>query len=90
MYSSTYFYYFCLYLIQAIKDWMLVLMVGIVVTIDIAIVLIGTAIPRSRLEAARIRDREHQSSISVSHTNHFYTGCSDICLTILSLRMMEL
>ena len=59
---------------KAIKDWFLLIIVTIIVTVDILILLIGTAIPQSRLEATKIRDREHHTSISVSNKIIVYSS----------------
>ena len=45
---------------------MLFIVVIVVVAIDIFINFLGTAIPKSQLEAIKIRDREHRTSVSVS------------------------
>ena len=51
--------------IQTIKDWILVVVIAIVVTIDLSILFIGTAVPESRLAAVNIFDAEHVITITV-------------------------
>ena len=51
--------------IQAIKDWILLIVILIVVTIDLLILLIGTSIPDSRLTTVDTIDIEHEITITV-------------------------
>ena len=51
---------------QALKDWVLFVQVLVIVSIDLIIIAIGSAIPQSRLIATRIRDTQHPEDITVS------------------------
>ena len=51
--------------IQTIHDWVLFLIVGVVVLIDVVIQIIGTAIPQAKLEASRTEDAEHEAALNV-------------------------
>ena len=51
--------------IQAMKDWILIIVILIVVTIDLLILLIGTSIPDSRLTTVDAIDIEHEITITV-------------------------
>ena len=51
---------------QAIKDWILLVIIGVVVGMDTIILLIGTAIPETRLNATLVEDEEHPMSVDVS------------------------
>ena len=53
--------------LQIPKDWVLFVIVVIVVAVDLLIILIGTAIPSSRLRATLIEDVQHPSSIVSKH-----------------------
>ena len=53
-------------IIQAIKDWILLVIIGIVVGVDITLLLLGTAIPETRLNATLVVDEEHKVSVDVS------------------------
>ena len=47
-------------------DWVLLVIIGVVVSIDVVILLIGTAIPQARIVANETRDEEHPSTVNVS------------------------
>ena len=51
---------------QALKDWVLFVQVLVIVSIDLIIIVIGSAIPQSRLIATRIRDTQHPEATTVS------------------------
>ena len=51
--------------LQLVKDWMLFAIVGVVVSVDVFILLVGTAVPQSRLIATLTTDVEHPSSVNV-------------------------
>lgn len=55
-------------LLQVPKDWFLFVIVVVVVAVDLLVILIGTAIPSSRLRATRIEDLQHPVS-TVSSLN---------------------
>ena len=48
---------------------MLFAIVGVVVSVDVLILLVGTAIPQSRLTATLTTDVEHPSSVNVRMNN---------------------
>ena len=52
-------------MLKIIKDKYLLIVILIIVAIDMAIILIGTAIPKSRLVATRTDDKEHDGTITV-------------------------
>ena len=54
-------------LFQIPKDWVLFVIIILVVAIDLLIILIGTAIPSSRLNASEVGDVEHPSATDVSY-----------------------
>lgn len=54
-----------IYFVQPIHDWVLLVIVGVVVSIDVVILFIGTAIPQARLEANVIRDPDHDPTANV-------------------------
>ena len=51
---------------QALKDWVLFVQVLVIVSIDLIIIIIGSAIPQSRLIATRIRDTQHPEATTVN------------------------
>ena len=55
-----------MHLVQAIKDWILLVMIGIVVAVDTIILLAGTAIPQSRLNATLEIDEDNPITVNVS------------------------
>ena len=52
--------------LQIPKDWVLLTVIVLVVTVDLLIILIGTAIPSSRLNATSVRDAQHPTATDVS------------------------
>ena len=52
--------------LQIPKDWVLLTIIVVVVTVDLLIILIGTAIPSSRLNATSVRDAQHPTATDVS------------------------
>lgn len=52
----------CNAILQVPKDWFLFVIVVVVVAGDLLIILIGTAIPSSRLHATRLADVQHPVS----------------------------
>ena len=48
------------------SDWMLFALVGVIVGVEIVIVLVGTAVPQSRLNATLVPDLEHPPFVDVS------------------------
>ena len=48
------------------SDWMLFAVVGVIVGVEIVIVLVGTAVPQSRLNATLVSDLEHPPFVDVS------------------------
>ena len=48
------------------SDWMLFAVVGVIVGVEIVIVLIGTAVPQSMLNATLVPDLEHPPFVNVS------------------------
>ena len=57
------------FMLQLVKDWMLFVIVGVVVSVDVIILLVGTAVPQSRLTATLTTDVEHPSSVNVRMNN---------------------
>ena len=57
--------YYCDFF-QIPKDWVLFVIIMLVVAVDVLIILIGTAIPSSRLSASEVRDVQHPSATDVS------------------------
>ena len=55
-----------MYYSQIPKDWLLFVIVILVMAVDLTIILIGTAIPVSRLNATLVRDDEHPMRVDVS------------------------
>ena len=53
------------FILQLVKDWMLFAIVGVVVSVDVIILLVGTAVPQSRLTATLTTDVEHPSTVNV-------------------------
>lgn len=53
-------------LLQIPKDWVLFAIIVLVVTVDLLIILVGTAIPSSRLNATSVRDAQHPTATDVS------------------------
>ena len=51
---------------QIPKDWVLFAIIILVVTVDLLIILIGTAMPSSRLNATSVPDVQHQNAVRVS------------------------
>lgn len=51
---------------QIPHDWVLFVIITLVVAVDLLIILIGTAIPSSRLNATSIRDVMHSTAVDVS------------------------
>ena len=51
------------------SDWMLFAMVGVIVGVEILILLIGTAVPPSRLTAILVPDVEHKPFVNVCVEN---------------------
>ena len=51
---------------QIPKDWVLFVMIILVVAVDLLIILVGTAIPSSRLNATRVPDVQHPTASDVS------------------------
>ena len=51
---------------QALKDWVLFVQVLVIVSIDLIIIVIGSAIPQSRLLATKIRDTQHPEATMVN------------------------
>ena len=51
---------------QIPHDWVLFVIITLVVAVDLLIILIGTAIPSSRLNATSIRDVMHPTAVDVS------------------------
>jgi hypothetical protein len=51
------------YFLQIPKDWFLFVIVLVVVAVEFLVFLVGTAIPSSRLRAARVADEQHPTSI---------------------------
>ena len=45
----------------------------VVVTVDLLIILVGTAIPSSRLNATSVRDAQHPTGTDVSYKLSAYT-----------------
>lgn len=54
-----------IFFVQTIRDWVLLVIVGVVVGIDVAIHSIGTAISQTRLVANAIKDPEHEQATTV-------------------------
>ena len=52
-------------LLKVLKDWILLLFVVIVTSVDCFILTIGTAVPSLRLNATLIHDSQHPTSITV-------------------------
>ena len=53
--------------LQIPKDWVLLTIIVAVVTVDLLIILVGTAIPSSRLNATSVRDAQHPTGTDVSY-----------------------
>ena len=51
---------------QIPQDWVLFVIISLVVAVDLVIILIGTTIPSSRLNATSIRDVMHPIAVDVS------------------------
>ena len=51
---------------QVIKDWMLVIVVAVVVALDMVILLVGTAVPESRLTANATLVEELRQNVQTS------------------------
>ena len=58
-----------------VKDWVLFVLVGVIVSVDAVVLLIGTALPESRLNATLIEDIEHphQQNVGYIHTYTYST-----------------
>ena len=54
--------------VQAIKDWILMVIIGMVVGVDAILLLLGTSIPQTRLNATLVVDEENPTSVNVSFT----------------------
>jgi uncharacterized membrane protein len=54
-------------LMQIPKDWVLLTIIVVVVAVDLVIILIGTAIPSSRLNATSVRDAQHPTATDVRY-----------------------
>ena len=52
--------------LQIPQDWVLFVIISLVVAVDLVIILIGTTIPSSRLNATSIRDVMHPTAVDVS------------------------
>ncbi len=65
--SNNYKFIIIMMLYQVPKDWFLFVIVALVVAGDLLIILIGTAIPSSRIEATRVPDKQHPISQVSSH-----------------------
>ena len=59
---------FLMHLVQVIKDWIPLAIIGIVVAVDTILLLIGTAIPETRLNTTLVVDVENPTSLNVSFT----------------------
>ena len=58
---------------QVIKDWMLVIMVAVVVALEMVILLVGTAVPESRLTAnATLVNELRQNVKKCIHSTNCY------------------
>ena len=54
---------------QAIKDWILMVIIGLVGGVDIILLLLGTSIPQLRLNATLVVDEENPTLVNVSFTS---------------------
>ena len=54
-----------LFSLQFVKDWMLFAIIGVAVSVDVFILLVGTSVPQSRLTATLTTDVKHPSSVNV-------------------------
>ena len=52
--------------LQIPKDWVLFAIIVLVVIVDLLIIVTGTAIPSSRLNATSVRDAQHPTATDVS------------------------
>ena len=79
IHSSTvhYFVYF-----QIPKDWLLFVIVILVMAIDLTIILIGTAIPASRLNATLVGDSQHPMRVDVRVLYLIISSMSLLSVTI--------
>ena len=48
------------------SDWMLFALVGVIIGVEIFIVMVGTAVPQSMLNATLVPDLEHPPFVNVS------------------------
>ena len=53
---------------QANQDWILIVIIGMVVGVDIVLLLLGSSIPQTRLNATLVVDEENPTSVNVSFT----------------------
>ena len=53
-------------MLQIPQDWVLFVLIILVVAVDLLIILVGTAIPSSRLNATKVPDVQHPTAIDVS------------------------
>ena len=60
--------------LQIPKDWVLLTIIVAVVTVDLLIILIGTAISSWRLSATRVRDAEHPTATDVYKLYYLYNS----------------
>ena len=52
--------------IQIIKDWMLMIIVAVIVGLELVIMMVGTAIPESRITATRVLVNELRQNVSLT------------------------
>ena len=63
---------------QVIKDWMLVIMVAVVVALETVILLVGTAVPESRLTANATLVQELRQNVRKCHSiGTIYQCCTN-------------
>ena len=57
----------CVTTVQLIQDWILFVIVFAIVLVDATILLVGTSIPQTRLNATLVSDGEHGFYVNVRH-----------------------
>ena len=53
-------------MIQIIKDWMLMIIVAVIVGLELVIMMVGTAIPESRITAKPVLINELRQNVSLT------------------------
>ena len=53
-------------MIQIIKDWILMIIVAIIVGLELVNMMVGTAIPESRITATRVLINELRQNVSLT------------------------